>query len=115
MAWNPIQARSLLDSSLLVSFISERDKLSAFKTKSGRELALIEENSSKVSIYLTRIPYHMPMIKPDGVYGTNADKRGRHSNLALITETLGFEHKAYKVHVESEVALERLLAWYQYA
>lgn len=115
MTWNPTQARTLLNISPLVCFIDERNKLSSFKTKSGQELALIEENSFKVSIYLSRIPYHMPMVTLDGIYEPNAYKKGRHSNLALITETLGFEYKAFKAHVKSEAALECLLEWYQYA
>ena len=115
MIWNPTKARSLLGKSHLLTFIAERDKLSAFQFSSGRELALNEENTSKVSIYLSRVPYHMPMVTPDGIYEPNADRRGRHSNLQFITKTLGFNHKIYKVHVESEAALEHLIGWYQFA
>ncbi len=115
MVWNPVQARSQLNKSKLICLIDERDKLSAFKTNSGRELALIEENKTKVSIYLSRVPYHMPDVVLDNRYEPNGTKMGRHSNLALITKTLGFEYAAFKVHVKSEVALDRLLNWYQYA
>ncbi|QBQ53079.1 hypothetical protein [Nitrosococcus wardiae] len=115
MAWNPHKARECLDGSALVSFIDERDKLSAFRLRSGREIALLEENERKVSVYLSCIPQHMPDVVPDGTYTPTASKIGRHSNLELITKTLGFNHHAFKVTILSQDGLERLLAWYQYA
>lgn len=115
MAWNPPEARAYLDASPLVTFIGERDKLSGFALKSGRELALIEENEKKVSIYLSCVPQNMPDVVPDGVYPPSASKTGRHSNLELITKTLGFKHQAFKVAVQSRAGLALLLSWYQYA
>lgn len=115
MTWNPSQARTLLDSNPLLNLSDEKKKLSAFKLNSGRELALIEENKSKVSIYLSCAPLHMPDVFLDETYEPSSSKKGRHSNLALITESLGFEHKVYKVHVKSDIALKRLIEWYQYA
>lgn len=115
ITWNPIRARFILDNSPLLTFIDESQKLSAFRTKAGRELALNEENSSKVSVYISRAPYHMPDVKRDADYEPNLGKRGRNSNLESITETLGFKQKVHRVHVESEEGLKLLLAWYQYA
>ncbi len=82
---------------------------------SGRELALAEENKQKVVIYLNRAPLHLPGALVEHTYQPSSVNAGRHSNLQLITDTLGFSYKAHRVKVTSSEALERLLFWYQYA
>jgi len=115
MAWDPKAARKVLDSSPLTSFVDERDKLSSFRLPSGRELALVEENDKKVSVYLFPAPHNLPNAVLEKHYPPSASNSGRHSNLQLITSTLGFSSDACRVHVKDQEALEALLHWYQHA
>jgi len=115
MTWDPTAARTLLNGSSIVKFQDELSKLSVFKFDSKREIALLEENKFKVSIYLSCAPCNMPDVVIDEEYHPTSEKSGRHSNLQVITQTLGFGHKAFKVEVKSMSGLVKLLEWYQYA
>ena len=115
MAWDPKTARKALETSPLVSFVDERDKLSSYKLPNGRELALIEENEKKVSVYLFPAPLNLPNAVLEKHYPPTTSNSGRHSNLQLITSTLGFNSDACRMHVKDEKAMENLLHWYQYA
>lgn len=115
MTWNPVAARKRLEASSLACFKGELEKLSAWMMPSGRELALSEENKRKVTIYLSRAPRHLPGVAVEHTYLPSLVNAGRHSNLQLITDTLGCTHKAHRLSVESLEAFERLLLWYQYA
>ena len=115
MIWNPVEARKFLDNSPLVEYLDERDKLVAYKTTTGNELALIEENAKKVSVYVSRYPNYMPDVLLDGSYKPTTEKKGRHSNLELITESLGFNHQAFKLNITSKSGFDLFLSWYQYA
>ena len=115
MAWSPIEARRVLDSSPLTSFIDEREKLSSFKLPNGRELALIEENKAKVSVCMFPAPKHLPNTVLEQHYLPTTTASGRHSNLENITSTLGFASNACRMHVKDQKAQEELLHWYRYA
>lgn len=115
MELNPTVARKILESSPVVIFRDEREKLSCFQTSSGRELALIEENKSKVSVYLEVYPMYLAETVMEKVYEPTSKNEGRHSNLQYISTKLGHSDRIYKMHIQSEEALEKLLHWYQYA
>jgi hypothetical protein len=115
MSWNPIEARKLLDKSSLTTYLNEKDKLVSYKMLSGKELALIEENKFKVSIYVEIAPLGLDDVILTKTYTPTRNKRGRHSNLELITSKLGFSNEAHLLHVKSETGLIDLLDWYQSA
>lgn len=115
MTWDPKAARKFLDSSPITSFVDERDKLSNFRLPNGRELALIEENSKKVSVYVFPAPENLPNAILEERYPPTAGTTGRHSNLQSITSTLGFRSEACRMHIKDQKALEDLLHWYKYA
>ena len=112
---DPKEARRILNSSTETTFIDERDKLSSFKMESGRELALIEENKQKVSLYVEVYPCFMPEVIVEEEYIPQPKNVGRHSNLHYITSKLGFENRAYRLHIKTEEVLELFLNWYKYA
>ena len=113
MSWNPKEARKLLDKSSLTTSLDEMDKLVSYKMLSGRELALIEENKFKVSIYVEISPSELDDVMLTRTYEQTKNKRGRHSNLEVITHKLGFNNEAHLLHVKSETGLINLLDWYQ--
>jgi hypothetical protein len=115
MAWDPKAARTALDSSHLAKFVDERDKLSNFRLPNGREIALIEENAKKVSVYIFPAPHHLPNAVVEEHYPPTTTSSGRHSNLQLITSTLGYNSDAYRIHLKDQKSLDELLYWYQYA
>ncbi|WP_064608963.1 hypothetical protein [Photobacterium sp. J15] len=115
MSWDPKKARNLLDKSSLTTYLNEMDKLVSYKMLSGRELALIEENKFKVSIYVEIAPSELDDVILTKTYEPTKNKRGRHSNLELITSKLGFNNEAHLLHVQSETGLINLLDWYQRA
>jgi hypothetical protein len=115
MSWNPKEARKLLNNSSLTTYLDEKDKLVSYKMISGRELALIEENKFKVSLYVEIVPSELADVMLTKTYEPAKNKRGRHSNLELITSKLGFNNEAYLLHVKSETGLINLLDWYQRA
>ena len=112
---NPIEARIILNSSIDTTFIDERDKLSSFKMQSGRELALIEENKQKVSLYVEVYPCFMPEVIVEEEYIPQPKNVGRHSNLYYITSKLGFGNRDYRLHIKTKEGLELFLNWYKYA
>lgn len=112
---DPVIARIMLDDASNVEEIGQRDKLVAFRMPSGRELALIEENAKKVSVYTEVYPKHMPDVVCEKTYPAVTTRQGRHSNLELITNNLGFSDRAHRLHLKTEESLERFLTWYQYA
>ena len=112
---NPINARRILDTSPIVNFRYEREKLSCFETASRRELALIEENKGKVSIYVEIYPKHLPEAVMEKEYKPTPTNEGRHSNLQYISANLGHSNLVYRMQIQSEDALNKFLHWYQYA
>ncbi len=115
MTWNPIEARKVLDRSTTCKFIRSVKKISGFSFESTRELVLLEENISKVSIYVSVAPYHMPDVNVEDEYPPTSTKSGRHADIESVSRTLGFKHQAYRLHIKNEAALIIFLEWYKYA
>tara|TARA_R110001606_G_C15244106_1_gene636614 strand:- start:118 stop:465 length:348 start_codon:yes stop_codon:yes gene_type:complete len=115
MAWNPKEAETALNDSLLVKTTRSVKKIAGYKFNSGRELVLLKENDSKVSIYVDVAPTNMPDIVVETEYQPNPNKEGRHADLEAVARSLGFSFTAYKVHVKSKAGLTMLLNWIQYA
>lgn len=113
MTWNPSSARDALQRSALTTFIDERKKICSFRLENGREIALLEENSKKVSVYVWPEPIGLPGVKVEKCYAPTATRKGRHSNLELITSTLGFSSRACRVTLVDIHALQALLDWYR--
>jgi hypothetical protein len=114
MAWSPSEARKLLDLSANVIFIRSIKKLSGFEMGSGRQLALSEENSNKVSIYMKCVPQNMPDVLVEQAYSPTTKRVGRHADLEGLISSLGYSESAYRVNVASKSGLERLIYWYKY-
>jgi len=115
MSWSPVVAKKVLLANSLVTFSREVDKVSGFVFKSGRELALIQENTKKVSIYVSVAPINMPYVEVDRIYEPTMTKSGRNADVEAVCRTLGYEYQAFSLHIKTSAAFQLLLNWYQYA
>lgn len=116
MAWSPIEAKAYLEKSKLLRFIRSVKKISGYAIEdSTRELILAEQNSNQVTVYVSVAPLNMPEVTVFKEYMPTTVRRGRHADIESVARSLGFNHKAYSLHIQSESGLERLLNWYQYA
>lgn len=76
---------------------------------------LLEANITKVTVYVSVAPCYMSDVEVEEEYLPTFTKRGRHADIESVSRSLGYEHKAYRLHVKTEVTFELLLDWYQYA
>ncbi len=115
MSWNPKQAEEVLNASALTEKIGSTEKILAYKFESNREIALSIQNTTKVSVYVSKYPENLSGIVLTDTYPPTSKREGRHSNIDSLTKTLGYAHKAYLLEVKSMEELKKLLHWYQYA
>jgi hypothetical protein len=115
MNWNPTAAEKILDASANLKFEGEGEKLRVYTFPSGREIALLTENLSKVSVYGSTYPRHIAEVKLTTSYAPTRKKSGRHSNLEYMTRTLGFAHSAFLLNVTTGEGFQKFLKWYQHA
>ena len=115
MSWSPIEARKILDSISDLTFKRSVKKLAGYELKSLRQLALSEENKVKVTLYVSRVPYHLTGVTVEEKYEPTTSRNGRHADLEGLVETLGFATKAYRISIGSPESLKDFMQWYKYA
>ncbi|MBW9261725.1 MAG: hypothetical protein K1564_09175 [Candidatus Thiodiazotropha sp. (ex. Lucinisca nassula)] len=115
MTWNPKEAEQALDASLLVKPTRSVKKIAGYKFNSDRELVLLKENESKVTVYVDVAPTNMPDVVLEKEYPPSTNNEGRHADIEAVARSLGYSYTAYKVHIKSRAGLTMLLNWAQYA
>ena len=115
MSWSPIEARKVLDSIPDLTFKRNVKKLAGYELLSGRQLALSEENKVKVTLYISRVPYHLAGVTVEEKYEPTSERTGRHADLEGLVESLGYSSKAYRISISSSISLKDFIHWYKYA
>jgi hypothetical protein len=115
MTWTPKEAQSMLNHSGIVLSTRSVVKISGYKFRSGRELVLLTENTSKVSIYVDIAPMNMPDVVIQQEYNPTSSRSGRHADIESVARTLGYSYRTYRLNVISPRGLELLLNWLKYA